>query len=64
MDCTDFLTEFGLHWSADLATKIKSHILDQSLTAGRSATSAGIIIVFDLQQSKFRYSVKPTVILP
>ena len=49
MDCPDFLTKFGLHWSADPATKIKSHILDQSLTAGRSATSAGIIIVFDLQ---------------
>ena len=49
MDCPDFLTEFGLHWSADLATKIKSHILDQSLAASRSATSVGIIIVFDLK---------------
>ena len=49
MDSPDFVTEFGLHWSADLATKFKSHILDQSLAAGRSATSAGIIIVFDLK---------------
>ena len=49
MDCPDFLTEFGLHWSANLATKIKSHILDQSPAAGCSATSAGIIIVFDLK---------------
>ena len=46
MDCPDLLTEFGLHWSADLATKVRSHNIDRSLAAGRSETSAVIIIVF------------------